>query len=253
MKKVPLKTIGKIVRDLGLLPFRLIASGGGTLIYFPRNYGGIPGYSAWLESVERIDYLSRKKTQTAYLDFEPGSVPERIWLFFGGNGTLALDWLPVISFAPESSDGFVLVEYPGYGFSEGRPSPSSIRDSVDDLVQTLISRFGLEKADFCSRLGVVGHSPGSAVAMDTAARYGARKVILVSPFTTMKAQAVRTVGPLPARFLRHQFDNIAAITAWRSKRMEHNQIHLFHGTDDELIPVSMAEALAERFPECINF
>ncbi|MEZ5324848.1 MAG: alpha/beta fold hydrolase [Verrucomicrobiales bacterium] len=252
MKRVPVRTLGKIVRDLILLPFRLLISGGGALIYFPRRYSDIPEYSRWMEAVERIDYRSRHRNQTAYIDVEPGAVPERIWLLFGGNGALALDWLPVISFAPETADGFVLMDYPGYGFSEGCPSPSSIRDSIDDLVRTLISRFDLSEAEFCSRLGVVGHSLGAAIAMDTAARYGAKRVILVSPFTTMKSLAAMIVGSLPSRLLRHHYDNIASIAKWRADRGDDAHVFIFHGLEDELIPLSMAEELADRFPDCVT-
>jgi uncharacterized protein len=77
-------------------------------------------------------------------------------------------------------------------------------------------------------------------------------VILVSPFTTMRELAAKTVGSLPAQILRHHYDNIAAIAAWRANRGPDDQVVIFHGSADELIPLSMAQELAERFPDCVR-
>ena len=213
---------------------------------------GHPGLRDLAGGGGALDYVSRGNPQTAFIDADPENAPERIWLFFGGNGALALDWLPVTTFAPESADAFVLMDYPGYGFSKGRPCPISIRASVDDLVASLCSKFGFAADEFSGRLGVIGHSLGAAVAMDTAARYGVRRVVLVSPFTTMKAMAARTVGTVFARGLRHHYDNIRSIESWQSTGAHPRAIEIFHGSNDELIPLSMAQELVSRFSKSID-
>src|SRR3712207_8818864 len=46
-------------------------------------------------------------------------IPERIWVAFPGNGSLALDWLAFVARDPNPANAYLLVDYPGYGRSEG--------------------------------------------------------------------------------------------------------------------------------------
>ena len=100
------------------------------LIYMPRRYRGDPYYStvmqhAWSRGVVRIAYATSQGSQIAF--FYPPSPSstsrssplERVWLVFGGNAALALDWMSDIdafrSVHPQASQtcGFLLVDYPG--------------------------------------------------------------------------------------------------------------------------------------------
>ncbi|MEM7385710.1 MAG: alpha/beta hydrolase [Verrucomicrobiota bacterium] len=231
------------------LPVRLFTSGGAALIYYPRSYQDTPAYAASMRTVERLTYLSDGQPQTVFLDAPPDQPTERVWLFFGGNGSLALDWLPVTSFAPPSRDAFVFVDYPGYGNSNGEPSPTTIRNSVDALLKTLQERFKCTKNHQTNLLATMGHSLGAAVAMDTAARHRIREVVLLAPFTSMRAMAVRVAGRMMARCLRHHYDNLEALEKWSQAFPEGSRVRLFHGTHDEMIPLAMSRELHEQFPD----
>lgn len=227
-------------------------TGGRSVIYRPRPYKDRVAPTAALENVERIEYQSKGKLQTAYIHATPLCTPEKIWVFFAGNGMLALEWLSEISTFPPSTGPHVLFEYPGYGHSEGRPSSTSIRHAVDDFLLVLAKRFDLSRCEIRARLGVVGFSLGAAIAMETAARHGVRHVMLIAPFTTIKAVAVHQTGRLLGEIVREDFDNIASIRAWCELWFTGERISIVHGTNDECFPISMSEELADKFADCVE-
>jgi pimeloyl-ACP methyl ester carboxylesterase len=163
---------------------------------------------------------------------------------FGGNGATALDWVSLLEGA-EFPDGhvFVLVDYPGYGSCEGEPNPQSIYDSTSDLYKKLGERWGLEERELSERSGVIGHSLGAAVALHTAARYGMKKAVVISPFTTMSEMAERRVGKLHF-LLRHPFDNRQSVRKLVGQSPP-AELYIFHGSRDLSIPISMGAELAE--------
>ena len=97
-----------------------------------------------------------------------------------------------------------------------------------------------------SRLCTIGHSLGSAVAIDFAARHRVQRVVAISPFTTLREEAARIGGPL-SRLLIENYDNRSGI-AEIHKRNPEAKIAIFHGTKDEVIPVRMGHELAQKFP-----
>jgi pimeloyl-ACP methyl ester carboxylesterase len=242
----------KMLWNLAALPFRILRTGGGALIYFPRQYKDIPEYIEYLQSVERLEFFVRGNRQTAFIDWNQEAPPARIWFLFGGNGALALDWLPITSYAPESGGAFIYLDYPSYGYSEGVPSPKSIRSSVDQLIVELAKKFKLEESAFVKKMGVVGHSLGAAIAMDTASRYRIEHVLLISPFTSLKELSRRVVGRFFSLFLRHNFDNREAIEKWKNTCESSRRILLYHGRDDELIPISMSEELKTQYSDLVE-
>ena len=60
-------------------------------------------------------------------------VPERLWICFGGNASLALDWMPLVEVVANAGGnrgtGYLLIEYPGYGRCSGTPSAEAILES----------------------------------------------------------------------------------------------------------------------------
>ena len=152
----------------------------------PARYDLNPAYEEWKSSVEKFTYDVSGRKMEAFLDCPPDNHPDRVWLMFGGNASVALDWLPVTSFASQSSDAFVLFEYPGYGDSEGRPTRRLINRCVDEIIRILLERFQIEPENICDQFRVIGNSLGCAVALETAARFSIRRGIVISPFTSVR-------------------------------------------------------------------
>ncbi|MBA3963805.1 MAG: hypothetical protein H0X40_18155 [Chthoniobacterales bacterium] len=68
-------------------------------------------------------------------------VPARVWVLFCGNGSLALDWLPLARRDQNTGDAFLLIDYPGYG----KISPAMGRELAREF-PTFVSFHGLPDA-----------------------------------------------------------------------------------------------------------
>jgi uncharacterized protein len=175
-----------------------------------------------------------------------GGEARRLWLCFGGNADLALGW---DSFAEEHSHpgtGFLLMEYPGYGACAGKPSPASMLAANARAVALLATHLGLDVAEVHRRAGGIGHSLGAAALLQYAASHPLRRLVLISPFTTMKDMARRTVGWPLCEVLVHRFDNRARLQEIAAGGLP--PVAIIHGERDELIPVAMGRELAGAHP-----
>ncbi len=227
---------------IGLFFLAALYFGQSRLIYFPRSY---PPDSGHFSTVEKVTYRSGKSEQVAFLYPREGAAPpERLWWLFGGNGSTALDWVPLLEGErfPEGTR-FVLVDYPGYGLCQGKTSPEAIATSIKNLYLRLCHDWSMEPEELARRSGALGHSLGASIALKTAAEYEMPEVVAIAPFTSMEDMAKRQIGFLHP-LLRHHYDNRESVRRL-IEREEPARIHLFHGDRDELIPHAMSEELLE--------
>lgn len=175
-----------------------------------------------------------------------GGKPQRLWLLFGGNADHALGW---DSFAEEHAtpgSGFLMLEYPGYGACGGRPSPTSMLAANEQAVALLATHLGIDVAEAHRRAGAVGHSLGAAAALQYAVKHPLRRLVLISPFTTMTAMARRSVGWPLCELLVHRFDNHARLVELAAIGLPPTTI--IHGQADTFIPAAMGQELAQAHP-----
>ena len=87
------------------------------LIYYPRSYDFTYDLQDF-ENVVELDYQIAEGNQVSFY-LPPRkknySLPEELWLVFGGNAALALDFYDFAYGYPNQEAGILLVEYPGYG------------------------------------------------------------------------------------------------------------------------------------------
>ncbi len=219
-----------------------------SMVYHPRPYGA--GYAQALPANgEEISYTLPFGKQTAFYvpprDSEQS--PVRLWVAFCGNGSLALDWTTILAGYPNAHDAFLLVDYPGCGKCQGYATIASMRVSSDAALKTLTKRLALSEEEMESRLCTIGHSLGSAVAIDFGARHRVQRVLAIAPFTTLREEAARIITSPLSYLLIENYDNRAGIAEIR-KRNPEAKIAIFHGTNDEVIPVRMGRELAQKFP-----
>jgi pimeloyl-ACP methyl ester carboxylesterase len=128
--------------------------------------------------------------------------PWPLILYFAGNAE-EISWLlPEFSRLPEWAT--LLVNYRGYGLSQGRPSEAALFRDALTLYDKIVQRAEVDPR----RLVVIGRSLGTGVATYLASQRPVAGVVLVSPFDSM-VEVARGVYPfLPVDLLlRHRFES----------------------------------------------
>jgi pimeloyl-ACP methyl ester carboxylesterase len=167
-----------------------------------------------------------------------GAAPFPGLLWFYGNGeTIAAIWPVLRDFQPPTA-ALLVVDYPGYGGSDGSATERGLYEAADLAYAALRGRPGVDAA----RIFVYGRSLGSAVATYTAATHSVAGLILESPFTNAAAMSRQHYALLPRFILRLRLDNLNTI------RQVHCPVLVFHGTDDRLVPSAMGTQVAAAVP-----
>jgi len=222
------------------------------LIWLPRHYGSDDEPP---KTAVALDYTTAEGKQCSFYippAANPSATPERLWVLFCGNGSLALDWANFVALAPDRHDGFLLFEYPGYGRCEGSATSANIKESSEQALAQLASYLQMHPADLEPKLNVIGHSIGCASALEFATRHTVQRVILAAPFTSLRDMARRTIGWPLCWMLLHNFDNRARLAELAARPVP-PRVTIFHGSDDTLIPLQMGKSLAAMFPKMITF
>ena len=120
--------------------------------------------------------------------------------------------------------GVLLVEYPGYGRSGGRPSQKSITAGFVAAYDMLLTR----KIADPQKIILYGRSLGSGAVCALADRRPCAGLILISAFTSIRSFAIRYGAP--GFLVLDPFDNLPVVKNYQ------NPILIFHGRYDNVIP-----------------
>ena len=131
----------------------------------------------------------------------------------------------------EAGSAFLVVDYRGYGKSQGHPSERGLYEDGDAAYAELMA---LGYAP--DQIIVQGESLGTAVAVDLAARKPCAGLILESPLLSLRAMA-RMVLPVVGPLLAHGFDTGGKIAH------VHSPLLVIHGDADEVVPFVQGEAV----------
>ena len=166
-----------------------------SMLYHPRPYDASYADPLPHDRAELHFTTIAAKQVAFYLPAESTDrLPKRIWVAFCGNGSLALDWAWLQAQDRQSRDAFLLIDYPGYGKSEGYATIATTRAAADNALDALAAHLGVNEREIESRLDVIGHSLGTAVALDFATHHPVGHVILISVFTTLREEAATIFG-----------------------------------------------------------
>ena len=136
--------------------------------------------------------------------------------------------------------GFFAVEYPGYGLAKDyAPSEEALYADAEAALWHLHNGLGVPTAEVVLQ----GQLLGSGVAVEMAKRGHGARLVLISPFTSVPDMAAKTLPILPARWLvKDKCDNAKKATGLSLP------VLIVHGTEDEIIPLSMGQRLQQAFP-----
>jgi uncharacterized protein len=130
-----------------------------------------------------------------------------------------------------AGSAFLVVDYRGYGKSEGHPSERGLCEDADAAYAELL-KLGYAPG----RIIVQGESLGTAIAVDLATRKGCAGVILESPFMSA-GKIAGTVLPFFGRLLITGYDTYGKISR------VHAPLMVIHGDADEIVPFSQGRAV----------
>lgn len=187
-------------------------------------------------------YLTAEDGVTIHAFYLPSASSDRAVLFLHGNAGNASHRLPNAVELMRLGSAVLVLDYRGYGLSEGRPNErGSYRDARAGLAH-LIDR------GFASRAIVVfGRSLGGAVAVDLAQDRDLAGVILESTFTSVADVARGIGGPIMSFLAGSRFDSARKISRVRAPLL------FFHGDRDEVVDYSLGRRLFDAAPEPKEF
>lgn len=155
---------------------------------------------------------------------------------YNGNGQNVGEMLPYA--AADTTRSYLLINYRGYGDSEGRPRE---RDMVQDARRNLAwarQQLGGAPASVC----LVGFSLGSGVATQVAAAEKPDKLVLICPFDSVESVATGIIPILP---------RLLALDSWKSVDYApriHCPVTILRAAADGIVPPSHTDTLQAAFP-----
>jgi len=164
-----------------------------------------------------------------------GDAPRSTLLFFGGN-VMRLDrFAYALNSLRQEGVNIVLIDYRGYGLSEGSPSTDAMRIDSEHIYDAATNHSDVDP----DRIYLWGISIGTGVATHLASVRDVSGVILYAPFTSMVDVAREVYPYLPVRLLlRHNLDNIALAPSILAPAL------IVHGDADDIQGHSHAHKLA---------
>lgn len=195
---------------------------------------GIPGEEVFLSTEDGV---------RIHAFFLPAHGATRALLFLHGNAGNASHRLPNAAELVRLGTHVLLLEYRGYGASEGRATEAGVYADARAGLAHLVA----ERRIAAPRVVVFGRSLGGAVAVDLAADRELGGLILESTFSSAEAVARHTFGRPLALLARGRFESDRKIERIRCP------VLFFHGEHDAVIHPSLGRRLFERAPEPKRF
>lgn len=201
------------------------------MLFFPMG----PGFGKCLQ-MERFGAKAIKINGIRYY-LKSSENPENWIIVFHGNAGSACDRVYFFDLLTETRSNIVLFEYPGYGGDGSTPGEKIILEKALELV-THIQGGAKDNLP----IYLLGESLGTGVATWVSTQKQVSGLILISAYTAIVDVARHHYPWLPVRYLlKHQFQ--ASVWAGRTR----TPAILFHGIDDDIIPVEFARRQVKNF------
>ena len=150
----------------------------------------------------------------------------KVLVYFHGNAGSIAGRYPWALQLMNAGVSVLMVEYRGYGRSEGEPSEDGIYRDAEAVWQWLVNTQKIAPENIV----LYGKSLGGGPATELATRYPAGALVLQSTFTSIPDMAKRVLPWVPKFLVQTQFDNEKKLKAVKSPTL------LIHSRADDLIP-----------------
>ena len=156
-------------------------------------------------------------------------------IFFHGNAEFVDQNVPLLEPLTAAGMHVLLVEYPGYAGTDGRPSRATLDEAALKSYDWLAARRDVD----ARRIVIIGRSIGTGPAVALARQRPVSAVVLMAAFGSLDDFAHRMGAP--ALLLRDRYDNLTL-------RDYNGPVLLFHGRNDHIIPYRNSEYLLKAVP-----
>jgi uncharacterized protein len=207
------------------------------LLYLPnmptRSLEATPAEWGW--EYEAVDLTAEDGTRL-HAWWIPAPDARASLIFFHGNAGNISHRMASLEIFRDLGLNVLILDYRGYGESEGRPSEPGLRQDARAAWQHVREERGVP----AESIVLFGRSLGSAVASELAREYSPGALILESPFRSVPEMAQAVYPFLPARWLaRMDYDNEAYVRDVTGPTL------VIHSRDDEIIPYNQGQAVYE--------
>lgn len=162
----------------------------------------------------------------------------------GNAGNLSQRGLLALALQQTLNESVLIVDYPGYGKSEGAPSEAGCYAAGDAAYLWLTETQKIPP----ERVILFGKSLGGGVATELASRRPHRALVLVKTFTSIPDLAQHLYPFFPARWLaRNRFESLSRIARCSGP------VLIAHGDRDGSIPYAQGRRLYDAAPEPKRF
>lgn len=180
-------------------------------------------------------------------DAPPEATPSRrAVLYLHGNAGDLQGWGWHADLYVDAGYDFLVVDYRGYGKSDGRiESEAQLHSDMRHVWAWTTERYAADDVT------LIGYSLGAALAARLACdvdRPPAR-LVLLAPFYSVRDMARRLVPFVPPILLRYPLRTDSVLAECRHRR----SITIFHGEGDRTVPVSQGRRLADLLGERARF
>lgn len=166
----------------------------------------------------------------------PAQDPRGVLLFFHGNAGNISHRMESIRIFRDLGLSVFIIDYRGYGESEGRPGEAGIRKDARAAWNHLREERGIPAHEIV----IFGRSLGAAVAAELAARKQPGAVILESAFTSAADLGAEVYSFLPIRsLLRHRYEVRGVLAEVTSPLL------IAHSRHDEIVSFDHARRLMD--------
>ncbi len=196
---------------------------------------------AFSTSFEELNFEMSDGAAVNALHFKSTEKKGIIYYHHGNAGNLAR-WGGIAQYFVQFGYDVLIYDYRGYGKSSGVLTEKTLHRDAQYIYDQLKNDWREDQ------IIIYGRSLGSGMACHLAANNASRMLILETPFYSLQSMAKFRFPLLPTRLLvRYNMYN------WKRLQETQQPIHIFHGTDDGVVPYWSGKKLYDAVADKATF